>query len=37
MAEEKNRKLNAPHLVKQDVAEGRIYSNGIEGDKLDAD
>jgi putative transposase len=31
MVAEKNfRKLNAPHLVEQ-VAEGRIYSNGIEG------
>jgi hypothetical protein len=36
MVVEKNfRKFNAPHLV-QHVAEGRIYSNGIEGDKRDA-
>jgi putative transposase len=36
MVAEKNfRKLNAPHLVEH-VAEGQIYSNGIEGDKRDA-
>lgn len=36
MVSEKNfRKLNALHLVEQ-VAEGRIYSNEIEGDKRDA-
>ena len=27
--------LNAPHLVEH-VAEGRIYSNGVDGDKQDA-
>jgi len=36
MVAEKNfRKLNAPHLVEK-VAEGRRYSDGIEGDKRDA-
>jgi hypothetical protein len=35
MVAEKNFwKLNAPHLIEH-VAEGRIYSNGVEGDKRD--